>query len=78
MSIIFFLVHALIKCSKKLLFSDLRHDHVRHLQIHVRRDIRPECRGQGVVPAADEKKIAIFAPFYTKNQHFTKTGSGQT
>jgi hypothetical protein len=20
---------------------------------------------------------AIFAPFYTKNQHFTKTGSGQ-
>jgi hypothetical protein len=21
---------------------------------------------------------AIFAPFYTKNQHFTKTGSGQT
>jgi hypothetical protein len=24
------------------------------------------------------KKMRLFAPFYTKNDHFTKTGSGQT
>jgi hypothetical protein len=34
-----------------------------------------ECGG---VEAMLGEKTALFAPFIYKNQHFTKTGSGQT
>ena len=37
--------------------------------------------GHKIIPALDVdegKKTPLFASFYTKNYHFTKTGSGQT
>ena len=61
--------------SKTTVFSQEFIDRCRQVCDAQRRSL---CAQIALVDEATRKKTRIFAPFYTNNDHFTKTGSGQT